>query len=137
MKNVVIDTSVAIKWFFPEAGFKKALELKDKHINKEISIYSRDLFLYEFISAFKNYSIEKIEEKDFSLAVSALLSLKIKFLPLKFQEMDKLFSLSRKLNISIYDGSFILLAKNLKAPFYTADKKLFLKIRDYIETILV
>lgn len=139
MKNVVIDTSVAIKWFFPEAGFKKTLELKDKHINKEISIYSRDLFLYEFTSAFKNYSIEKIEEKDFSLAVSPLLSLKIKFLPLKFKEMNKLFSLSRKLSvlISIYDGSFILLAKNLKAPFYTADKKLFLKIRDYTDAILV
>ena len=32
MKNVVIDTSLAIKWFFPEPGFKKALEIEEKHI---------------------------------------------------------------------------------------------------------
>ena len=88
MKNVVVDTSVAMKWFFPESGFKKALELKDQHFKKEISICSRDLFLYEFTSAFKNYASQKIEEKDFAIAISALMSLKIKFLPLKFQETN-------------------------------------------------
>ena len=87
MKNAIIDTSVAMKWFFPEAGSEKALELKDKHIKGELTLYTRDLFLYEFTSAFKNYSVEKIEEKDFSLAVLALTSLNIKLLPLTFQEM--------------------------------------------------
>lgn len=137
MKNIVIDTSLAIKWFFPESGFKKALELKDKHIKGEVSIYTRDLFLYEFTSAFKNYSSQKIEEKDFFLAVSALISLKIKFLPLKFQEIEELFLLSRKLDISIYDGSFLLLAKRLKVSLYTADKKLYLKGKDLVEMVLI
>ena len=93
MKNVVIDTSVAMKWFFPEPGSKKASELKDNQIKNEIELYSRDLFLYEFTSAFKNYPSQKIEGKDFSLAISALMSLKIKFLPLKFQETEKLYVL--------------------------------------------
>lgn len=137
MKNVVVDTSVAMKWFFPESGFKKALELKDKHIKGELLIYSRDLFLYEFISALKNYSSQKIEVKDFSLAVSALMSLKIKLLPLNFQETEDLFLLSRKINISIYDCSFVLLAIKLKAPLYTADKKLYLKGKDYLKMILI
>ena len=137
MKNVVIDTSTAMKWFFPEQGFKKALELKDKHIKNEITIYSRDLFIYEFTSAFKNYSFQKIEEKDFSIAVSALMSLKLKLLPLKFQETEELFLLSRKLNISIYDCSFVLLAIKLKAPLYTADKKLFVKSKNFVETVLI
>ncbi len=137
MKNIVIDTSVAMKWFFPESGFKKALELKDRHIKGKITIYSRDLFLYEFTSAFKNYSSQKIEEKDFSIAVSALTSLKIKFLPLKFQEIEELFLLSRKLNISIYDCSFLLLAIRLKAPLYTSDKKLLLKGRNFTEMVLI
>lgn len=137
MKNIVIDTSVAMKWFFPEPGFKKALELKDKHTKNGIVIYSRDLFLYEFTSAFKNYSPSKIEEKDFSIAVAALMSLKIKFLPLKFQEIEELFLLSRKLSISIYDCSFVLLAMKLKTPLYTADKKLFVKGRDFTEMVLI
>lgn len=136
MKNIVIDTSVAMKWFFPESGFKKALEIKDKHIKGEFSIYTRDLFLYEFTSAFKNYSSQKIEEKDFSIAVSALMSLKIKLLPLGYKETEELFLISRKLDISVYDGSFLLLANKLKAPLYTADKKLYLKGKNFIEMVL-
>ena len=137
MKNVVIDTSVAMKWFFPEPGSKKASELKDNQIKNEIELYSRDLFLYEFTSAFKNYPSQKIEGKDFSLAISALMSLKIKFLPLKFQETEELYVLSKKLNISIYDCSFVLLAIKLKASLYTADKKLFIKAKDFVEIVLV
>jgi len=137
MKNIVIDTSVAMKWFFPELGFKKALEIKDKHIKNEVSIYTRDLFLYEFTSAFKNYSSQKIEEKDFFIALSALISLKIKFLPLRYQELEELFLLSRKLDISVYDCSFLLLAKKLKTPLYTADKKLYLKGNDFVEMVLI
>ncbi|MDP4010616.1 MAG: type II toxin-antitoxin system VapC family toxin [Candidatus Roizmanbacteria bacterium] len=137
MQNIVIDTSVAMKWFFPETGFKKALELKEKQIKNEISMYSRDLFIYEFTSAFKNYSSVAIEKQDFSLAVSALMSLKIKFLPLKFQETSELFLLAKKLNISIYDGSFLLLARSLKAPLYTADRKLFIKGKGSTEIILI
>ena len=49
--------------FFPEAGSEKALELKDKHIKGELTLYTRDLFLYEFTSAFKNYSVEKLRKK--------------------------------------------------------------------------
>ncbi|PIZ64082.1 hypothetical protein CO051_03890 [Candidatus Roizmanbacteria bacterium CG_4_9_14_0_2_um_filter_39_13] len=137
MQNIAIDTSVAIKWFFPETGSEHALELKDKHIQGEISLSTRDLFLYEFTSAFKNYSSQKIEEKDFSLAIAALTSLKMKFLPLRHQEMEELFIIARTLDISIYDGSFLLLAKKLKAPLYTADKKLYLKGKDFAETILI
>lgn len=137
MKNVIIDTSVAMKWFFPEAGSEKALELKDKHIKGELSLCTRDLFIYEFTSAFKNYSAEKIEVKDFSLAISALTSLNIKFVPLQSKEMGALYSLSRKLDISVYDASFVLLAKHMKAPLFTADKKLYLKGKKEVKIVLV
>lgn len=137
MKSAVIDTSVAMKWFFPEVGSEKAQELKEKHAKGELTLYTRDLFLYEFISAFKNYSGEKIEEKDFSLAMTALASLHIKFVPLQYKETEALYSLSRKLDISIYDGSFVLLAIQMKAPLFTSDKKLYLKGKKEIKIVLV
>ncbi|MBM3209160.1 type II toxin-antitoxin system VapC family toxin [Candidatus Shapirobacteria bacterium] len=68
MKRVVFDTSVAIKWFFPESGKEKALELKDSHAAGEIRLCTRDLFLYEFTSCLKNYTMTKIKGRDFSLA---------------------------------------------------------------------
>lgn len=137
MKNIVFDTSVAIKWFFPEDGKDKALSLKADHLQDKISLCTRDLFLYEFTSVFRNYQPVKIEEKDFSLAALILRSLKIKIYPLEYEELKELFTLSRKLAITIYDGSYLLLAKKLKAPLYTADRKLFLKGKGFIPVLLV
>lgn len=137
MNRVVFDTSVAIKWFFPEKGKTEALKLKDRHLEGKISLCTRDLFLYEFASAFKNYSTVKIEEKDFSLASQAIQSLKIKLASLEFEELGELFSLSRELNISVYDCAYLLLARSLKAPFYTADKKLYNKAKDLVSAFFI
>lgn len=137
MKPIVIDTSVAVKWFFPENGQDKALELKEKHVAGEVVLSTRDLFLYELTSAFKNYTPVKIYEKDFSVATLAVQSLNLSFYHLEFAEMKELFLLSQKLVLSIYDCSFVLLAKKLSAPLYTADKKLYQKAHTFISTRLL
>lgn len=137
MKNVVFDTSVAIKWFFPEKGKNKADDLKKSHLQGKTSLCTRDLFLYEFTSAFKNYKSVRIEEKDFLLAVSALRFLKLKIYPLEYDELKEVFSISLKLQISIYDASFLFLSKRLKAPLYTADKKLCEKGKGFVPVFFV
>lgn len=137
IKPVVFDTSVAVKWFFPEKGGEKALGLKNDHLKRKISLCTRDLFLYELTSAFRNYSGVKVEEKDFLLSVLAIQSLKLTFFPLTFEEMEELFLISRKLDVSIYDCSYILLAKRLKAPLYTADKKLYQKAHGFIASFFI
>lgn len=137
MKNVVFDTSVAIKWFFPEKGKDKADDLRKAHVEGKISLCTRDLFLYEFTSAFKNYPLLKIEEKDFLLAVSALRFLKLKIYPLEYEELKELFFISRKLQISIYDASFLLLSKRLKTSLYTGDKKLYQKGKSFVPVFFV
>lgn len=137
IKPVVFDTSVAIKWFFPENGSEKAVGLKNDHLKRKISLCTRDLFLYELTSAFKNYSGIKIEEKDFLLSILAVKSLKLAVFPLTFKETGELFLISRKLDISIYDCSYILLAKRLQAPLYTADKKLYQKAHGFIASFFI
>lgn len=137
IEPVVFDTSVAVKWFFPENGSEKALGLKNDHLERKISLCTRDLFLYELTSAFRNYSGVKVEEKDFLLSVLAIQSLKLTVFPLEFEETGELFLISRKLDISIYDCSYILLAKRLKAPLYTADKKLYQKAHGFIASFFI
>lgn len=137
MQKVVVDTSVVAKWFFPEKGRTEALKLKDQHLHGKISICTRDLLLYELTSVFKNYSLIKIEEADFSLAASALSALRLEIFPLEFGEMSDLFSLSYHLDVSVYDCSFLLLAKRLRTALYTADKKLHLKAKSLIPSFLI
>jgi len=137
MKRVVFDTSVAIKWFFPESGKEKALELKDSHAAGEIRLCTRDLFLYEFTSCLKNYTMTKIKGRDFSLAAEAIRALGLEVYPLEYKEQDELFTLSRKLDLSVYDCAYLLLADKLKAPLYTADRKLYLKAKGVITSVLL
>lgn len=137
MKKVVFDTSLAVKWFFPESGRDKALDLKNQHLAGKIKLYTRDLFLYEIVSSFKNCVREKIEEEDWLLAVKALQALRLEIIPLNYEDLDDLFVFSRKLGISVYDCSYVLLAKRLEAPLYTADKKLYLKVKSFVASFLV
>lgn len=137
MKRVVIDTSVIVKFFFPENGADKALKLKKDHIEQKVVLVSRDLLLYEFTSALKNYTPVKIEAKDFSLAVQTLESLKVQIIALGYKELSDIFNLSKKLSLSVYDCSYILLAKKLRAPLYTADKKLYQYSKNTVPSIFI
>lgn len=137
MKSAVVDTSVVIKWFLDESGSKKAINIKDDHLKGKIRLCTLDLLLYEFTSAFKNYSPVRNEEKEFNLAIAILQSLGIASYSIGFSELSSLFSLSRKLNLSIYDSSYILLAQKLSAPLYTADKKLFLGAKKIVEAFMI
>lgn len=137
MNNIVIDTSVVIKWFLPEQGSRLALKLKDDHLNGKIRICSRELLLYEFASSFKNYSKIKLDPKDFAIAVKTLASLKLAVFPLEYSELGDLYVLAKELNISVYDCSYLLLAKKLKTSLYTADKKLYISAKTVTDPILV
>lgn len=137
MKDVIFDTSVAVKWFFPESGKDKALNLKDRHLAGEIQLCTRELFLYEFTSCLRNYTPVKIEEKHFFLAIKGVQALGLKIYPLEYTELGELFTISRKLGLSVYDCSYLLLAKRLKVPLYTADKKLYLKAKNLVACFLI
>lgn len=137
MKQIVVDTSIVIKWFLPEKGSDKASKLKDEHVRKKIKICSCDLLLYEFVSAFKNYSKMKLSEKDFDFAVETFHSLKLNIYPLSYMDLTELFILSKKLDLTIYDCSYVLLAKKVRTSLYTADKKLFLASKTIASAFLI
>lgn len=44
---VVIDASVAIKWFLPEKESEKALRIRDEHAEGAIDLAAPDLLYYE------------------------------------------------------------------------------------------
>ncbi len=137
MKTAIVDTSVVIKWFFPESAQDKALKLKKQHLQGDVSLCTRDLLLYEFTSVFKNYSLQRIEEKDFRLACSILSGIKMRYFPLEFNELFPIYTLSKKLSLSIYDCSFILLAQNLSSILYTSDKKLYQQAKNVVDTLII
>lgn len=137
MKIIVVDISVIIKFFFPEVRANKAQKLKEDHLQRKINLYSRDLLLYEFTSSLRNYKAVEINAKDFILAVKILESIKLQIVPLDYKDLPDIFNISNRLNISIYDSSYLLLAQKLRAPLYTADKKLHQSCKNIVSSFFV
>jgi predicted nucleic acid-binding protein len=129
VNSLILDASVAAKWFFPEeGGAQSALGLKDDFISKKISISVPDLIYYEINnllkSAIKSNRADKDKAKE---AYRGFLELDFIVYASK-QLMEDALDLAITYDISSCDASYISLSRLLKVPLYTADKKLLSKI---------
>ena len=130
LTNIILDSSVIAKWFFPsEEDSRIALKLKSLFLSKEISISVPVLIYYEVNNLIRSaVKSLRINEK---LAKEAYLG---------FLELDLITYSSKKLmelalekaialDVSSYDASYLALAEYLKIPLITADQKLIDKAK--------
>lgn len=129
MRTVVIDASVAIKWFVKhEEGKLQASYLLKKFKSEELEFIVPDLLFYEVANAFKSFiSAKRITFVIGKRYIKKLIGLNL--ITINYSELiDLALNLSIKFNITIYDASYLALAKLQNLPFYTADQKLLNKI---------
>ncbi len=119
---IIIDASVAIKWFLGEEKNKKeALYLLRNHLSKKEEIIVPDLLFYEVANAFVTKvgvplfvvtrSIKKIFRYDLHLYSPSL------------KEVYESTKLAHKYKTTVYDMIYAVVAKNNKAMLVTADER--------------
>jgi predicted nucleic acid-binding protein len=121
---VVIDTSIAVKWFLPEPLSREAdAVLEDARLGR-IQLAAPDLIIYEFANL-----LWKLQRRG-ELGGRDTLSLMRDFelLPVYLVPADVLGSralaIACQTGCTAYDAAFIALAGELKKPLLTADRKL-------------
>lgn len=114
---VVIDTSVALKWFLNEEGSEVALALLKKE-----NLAAPDLLLYEITNAL--VCKRALKPSDIQDLLKLLFQFQIQLFVLPQERFFRVAELCRNFKITAYDASFIALAEVLKADFITADRKL-------------
>lgn len=123
----IIDSSVALKWFYEEEDREKALLIYDDLARNAVSVVVPHLIIYEIgniIRYKKPFSIQKIEQAEKILA-----ELNLAFDNPNYQEWKEIIELCHKLDISFYDCSYVFLAKKYNIKLITADKKLYRKAK--------
>jgi predicted nucleic acid-binding protein len=100
----VLDASVVIKWFSEEEYTDRALKLREDFSKGEIELVVPDLMLYEVSNALRYNS--------------------------DFDETNSALNLAYEYKITIYDAYYVALAKEIDFILVTADRKLYLKIKD-------
>ena len=126
--EVVVDASVVVKWFVEEEGSDKALRLRDKYIDGEISIIAPELIIFEVLNAL--YYKRLFSESEMKEISEALEAYSFTLYSLKGEYAEKTIETAVENGITIYDASYVALAMIKDTYMYTADEKLIEKLKE-------
>jgi predicted nucleic acid-binding protein len=122
-KRIVLDASVAVKWFHDEEFTREALKIRDAADKGRLEIIVPSIFPYEVINALRKppnlFEKEQLKSAGESIELRGLLG----------ENADKgdlstILELTFKHSINPYDASYMLMASRFKTRVITADKKL-------------
>lgn len=118
---VVVDASVAAKWFFCEEHSDAALNLLDNHFE----LNAPDLIFVELDSLL----CKRVRRRELSIQEAIEIDKKIRSMPIQAYSTPTLrqraFKLALETRSSIYDCLYLSLAEALECPLVTADNKFF------------
>jgi len=121
MKIFVVDSSVAIKWYFPEIHKDAAKQL----LNQAYHLHVPHLFLLEFI----NVVCKKRRRGDINAEESDFVINEIQDVPLKWHDdrpvLTKAYEIANNTQRSLYDCLYLSLAVSLDCEMVTADLKFY------------
>lgn len=122
--QLVVDASVAIKWFFKEENWEKADVVLEDMKQTQTTLLLPDIFYYEIGSVLlkKNESEERAAE-----ILSLLQLLHPVIVPIETIPFTTIYQLAKHHTLSFYDASYLALVQNSQCRLITADKKLYEK----------
>ena len=126
MKKIIVDASVAAKWFFPEEGSSKALHL----LSGEYELMAPDLLYSEFGNI-----VWKIHRKGIIDSADALeIVNQFQMLPIDIHPTERLLPTAFEIAISsgstVYDSMYLAMGLCTETPVITADNKFYKGIKD-------
>ena len=127
MNPLVLDASVAAKWFLPRAGeplADEALALLRQYANGEIEFMVPDLFWVEFGNVlWKAVRTRRIPEKAATQALIDMLDYSLPTLGGRGLAEDAL-AIAVSTGRTVYDALYLALAVQRGSTFITADERL-------------
>lgn len=127
MNTLVVDASVAAKWFLPAAGetlTREALQLLKRYSSGELRFLVPDLFWAEFANVlWKAVRQGRWPQASAETAVRAMRDRNFPTVP-SLTLLEDAFAIATAFDRSIYDSIYLALALTSKTHFVTADERL-------------
>jgi predicted nucleic acid-binding protein len=125
--KLVVDASVVVKCYCQEGDSLHAVDLIDRHLNGDISLFAPELLSYELPNALR-YS--KLEQEFVSDAIDNFYETGLNLVQ-NGVDLSKLTTdYAFRYGITCYDASYIALAEMLGTKVVTADMKLKNNVKD-------
>ena len=126
MRFVVVDASVAVKWYVDETGSDLALSLLDRD---DLLLLAPDIFLAEIVNALLRQSrAGQLTAEAFDTALGDL-SLTAPQLIASARLLERAVAIARRLAHPVYDCLYLALAERWETVFVTADVEFVTRCR--------
>jgi predicted nucleic acid-binding protein len=120
--QVVVDASVACKWYLPEVGAEAAVSLRDAHINARIRLYAPALITYEVANALRHHP--DMTPSLLRASVRRFFDLQVALVPPSDSGLSRAADIAIDKGLTIYDASYLALAVDRACPLVTDDAHL-------------
>jgi predicted nucleic acid-binding protein len=124
---VVVDASVAVKWFLPgkeESLVSQAVALLDAYDDQQVRFIVPDLFYVETASAvWKAVRTGRVSRSFGDQALGLLVQREFPTVP-ALKLLDRAFEIAADYGRTVYDSLYVALAVQTSAQLITADERL-------------
>ena len=122
--DFVVDASIILAWLLPDEREEKVNRIFAAYRQKKTHIYAPKLLIYELMNGLKSAILRKrIDWLKAKRAIEVFKQMKFDLIDQDGEE-EAILKLASKLNLSVYDASYAVLAKKLKLQLMSLDKKL-------------
>jgi len=119
--QIVIDSSVVMKWFSQEEKTSEALALRNAHIEGELALLATPLLMCEVANALR-YKPD-YDTGRFTDAIDHLFRLHLIENPIDLELLSRSGEIAYKCDVTIYDAIPVALAVLKKTKCVTADRE--------------
>ncbi len=127
-EELVVDSSVVVKWFLNEQDSDIALVIRNEFATNQLKLIVPTLIFYEVMNALR-FS-RRFGEEDLAVASRSLSRYQFEV----WRPIGVLLELSAKLsvkkNLSLYDACYVALADRKRAKLITEDREILEKFPD-------
>ena len=118
--RLVVDASVAAKWFNIEELSDSAVKVKDAHVRGEVELVAPIHVIYEVgNSIWRNPQLTDEHARD---GVVSMLRLGIELIEPTPERVSRAMEIARLRHITFYDAVYMQAAEEWKLPILTADE---------------
>lgn len=122
IKTYVVDASFILAFLIPSEKTAQIDEILDEYSVNKVRLISTSLLPYEVLNGLKSASLQKkLSQTTATILGTQFLDLEIEIKEVDFMET---FLLANEKKLSVYDASYLLLAKNTGSTLLTFDKHL-------------